>query len=136
MSINWQMATAPLKEMETHRHQPWYTQGRIGPSTAMPKQRERDKERALYPKVLVSLNNGDQRGKRWGFSPTTLASASNSLSVPWRIVSSHLAPLCILWILRESSQLLKVLWDTGVCCLDCGSGIRGGNFQNQINDSA
>ena len=40
---------------------------------------------------------------------------------------SHVEHLFILWILRESSQLLQVLMDTGVCCSDCEAGTRPWN---------
>ena len=50
-------------------------------------------------------------------------------------MSSHVEHLFILWILRESSQLLRVLMDTGVCCSDCEAGTRRWNFQSLDNDS-
>ena len=51
-------------------------------------------------------------------------------------VSSHVEPLFTLWILREFSQLLRVLRDTGVYCSDCEGGTLRWNFQSPVNDSA
>ena len=56
--------------------------------------------------------------------------------VPWRKVSSHVEPLFILWSLREISQLLRVLRDTGLCCSDCEAGTHPWNFLSLDNDSA
>ena len=46
-----------------------------------------------------------------------------------------MVPLIILWILRESSQLLMVLRDTEVCCSDCRAATLGWNFQSRVSDS-
>ena len=45
-------------------------------------------------------------------------------------------PLFILWIPRESSQLLRVLRDTGMCCSDCEAEKCRWNFHSLVNDSA
>ena len=74
--------------------------------------------------------------KQWGFSLLPKHPDRNRFSIPWRKVSSHVAPLLILWILRERSQFLTGPRDTGVCCLDCGAGTCGGDFQSLVNDCA
>lgn len=59
-----------------------------------------------------------------GFVPTPLPSGQRQPPVLGKKVSSHFAPLPILWILRETSQGLRVPWGTRVCSLDCRAGTR------------
>ena len=84
-------------------------------------------QRALYPVALVPLSKGAQLYQT-GFVPTLLSSRLH-----WTLcsVEETIQPHCLPdfhWTLWESTQRLKVLWDTGVSFLDMEVGIHGLNF--------
>ena len=106
-------------------------------------------QRALYPVALVPLSKGAQLYQT-GFVPTllssrlhwTLCSVEETIQPHCLLLSSRLhwtlcsveetiQPHCLPdfhWTLWESTQRLKVLWDTGVSFLDMEVGIHGLNF--------
>ena len=74
--------------------------------------------------AVIPLNSGGQLLQTLGFEPVPLPSRQQQAPVLGRKVSSYLAPLPILWMLRVIFQGLRVPWDARVCSLDCGVGTR------------
>ena len=88
---------------------------------------ETETERALYPVALVPLSKGAQLYQT-AFVPTLLSSRPHwSLCSMKKTIQPHCPPAFdgTLW---ESTQRLKVLWDTGVSFSDMEVGIHGLNF--------
>ena len=126
MSREWQRAAAPDRETETHKHKPLLhtKKDRQGNSVC---QKQRQRQRALYAVALVSLSKRAQQCQ----TGSVLTLLSSSLHWPLCSVKETIQPHCpptfhgTLW---ESTQRLKVLWDTGVSFSDIEAGIHALNF--------
>ena len=95
--------------------------------TVHARSRDRDTERALYPVALVPLSKGAQLYQT-GFVPTLLSSRPHRALLSMEETIQPHCPLAFHWTLWESTQKLKVLWDTGMSFLDMEVGLHGLNF--------
>ena len=100
----------------------YYTQRKMDRETVCARSRDRDTERALYPVALVPLSKGAQ------LYQTLLSSKPHRPLCSMKETFQPHCPPAFDGTVWESTQRLKVLWDTGVSFLDMEVGIHGLNF--------